>query len=261
MRVRVIPYNRASNSAKLLSRAIGAKRIRLEGSRFRPSSSDVMINWGNSGFNHNQYGNPYYLLNHPVAVGFACDKRKTIIFLKRAGVPTVQATLVKVTAQQWLLEGSQVYSRTLLNSHSGKGIVLNKPSENGPEELVEGKLYTKAITGKRREFRIHVFRDKVIHCQTKKRKNGWRDNPNYCDEIRNKHTGWIYSLDTEHVTEEMKEIAVKAIAALGLDFGGVDIIQQGDKCYVLEVNTACGLSNPSTLEVYSKVFKEYISNI
>lgn len=259
MRVRLLPYRKGSKSARLLARELGAKRLKLEGSKFRARQDDVIINWGNSNLTRLPVGT-YSLLNFPPKVSIACNKTLTLEALKDAGVSTVEFTTDKREAQQWHLEGSQIYSRAILSGHSGKGITFNKTSENGCEELVEAKLYTKAITGKRREFRVHVFQGKVIHCQTKKRRNGWRELDNYCDEIRNRHTGWIYSLDTEHVTEEMKTLAVNAVKALGLDFGGVDIISKNSKSYVLEINTACGLSNPSTLEAYSKAFKEYLRN-
>lgn len=260
MRIRLLPYKKGSNSAKILSRELGAKRLKLEGSKFRAREDDVIINWGNSSLLRLPVGS-YRLLNFPPRVQDACNKVLTLEVLKEAGVDTVEFTTNKAEAQEWYSEGSQVYSRAILSGHSGKGITFNKTSENGCEELVEAKLYTKAITGKRREFRIHVFKGEVIYCQTKKRRNGWRDNPKYCDEIRNRHTGWVYSLDTEHVTEEMKTLAVNAVKALGLDFGGVDIISKEGKSYVLEINTACGLSNPSTLEAYSKAINKYISNL
>jgi glutathione synthase/RimK-type ligase-like ATP-grasp enzyme len=47
-----------------------------------------------------------------------------------------------------------------------------------------------------------------------------------------------------------------AVAALGLDFGGVDVIwnERRQMAYVLEVNTACGLEG-QTVNDYAEAFR------
>ena len=44
----IYPYKTGSNSAKLLSNAVGAKRIKLENSLFKGSPEKRVVNWGNS---------------------------------------------------------------------------------------------------------------------------------------------------------------------------------------------------------------------
>jgi D-alanine-D-alanine ligase-like ATP-grasp enzyme len=53
----------------------------------------------------------------------------------------------------------------------------------------------------------------------------------------------------------LRELGVAAVAAVGLDFGAVDIIwnQTQDRCYVLEINTAPGLCN-TTCQKYAEAF-------
>jgi D-alanine-D-alanine ligase-like ATP-grasp enzyme len=50
-----------------------------------------------------------------------------------------------------------------------------------------------------------------------------------------------------------------AIKSLGLDFGAIDMIynERRNQYYVLEVNTACGLTG-TTLDKYVEVFKEFV---
>ncbi len=153
----------------------------------------------------------------------------------------------KAEAQTWLNEGSPVYARTVLNGHSGAGIVVVEPGG----ELPNAPLYTKAIGfNKRHEYRVHVIGGEVVYVQKKKRKTGWEENPEYSNTIRNHHTGWIYATEGVEIPEDVQNLAIQSVAALGLDFGAVDIIVVQGQGYVLEVNTAPGLDG-TTIEVYT----------
>jgi hypothetical protein len=249
-RIRVIPYKQASRSARELSRAIGGKCIRLNNSRYRPRQSDLLINWGNSSYPHTEGT----MLNEPYSVSLASNKLSTVMRLQDEGVKTVDWTRDPMEVYCWLNEGHTVYARTTLQGHSGSGIEVL----TGGVVIPGAKLYTKAITGKRREWRIHVCNGKVILIQKKKRRSGYNDNDDYSNDIRNVHTGWIYSVnDTEECPDSVISSAIDSVLALGLDFGGVDIISQRDDHWVLEVNTAVGLSGESTLNAYVEALKEY----
>jgi glutathione synthase/RimK-type ligase-like ATP-grasp enzyme len=56
----------------------------------------------------------------------------------------------------------------------------------------------------------------------------------------------------------VENLAVEAVDAMNLDFGAVDIIMDTDNnVFVLEVNSAPGLGNTETLEVYAKAIEDY----
>ena len=250
-RIRVIPYKQASASARALSQALGGKCIRLNNSRYRPRQGDLVINWGNS--NYVIFGN-IQQLNLPANVALASNKLSTMTILQEAGVKTVEWTVSPLIADEWLYDEYTVYARTKLQGHSGEGIEVLVAGD----EVVNAKLYTKAITAQRREWRIHICNGKVILTQKKKRRSGYNDNPDYSDTVRNFHTGWIYSVhDTQEVPDQILSAAVDSVHSLGLDFGAVDIITRQDDYWVLEVNTACGLGGESTLNAYVEAFKEY----
>jgi D-alanine-D-alanine ligase-like ATP-grasp enzyme len=63
-----------------------------------------------------------------------------------------------------------------------------------------------------------------------------------------------------NVTQELKDIAIGSVNILGLNFGAVDVIynEKENKYYVLEVNTAPGLSG-TTLEKYVDAIIELAS--
>ena len=68
---------------------------------------------------------------------------------------------------------------------------------------------------------------------------------------------WNYSNGTYRIPADIPSrivpAALQAVGALRLDFGAVDLITHGHVAYVLEVNTAPGLGDP-TLEWYGEQF-------
>ena len=75
-------------------------------------------------------------------------------------------------------------------------------------------------------------------------------------QVRNHENGWVYCRDDLDVPASVFSDATSAVAALGLDFGAVDIIwnQNQARSYVLEVNTAPGLEG-TTLTKYVEAIR------
>lgn len=155
--------------------------------------------------------------------------------------------------KQSVPEDTKVVCRTVLRGHSGAGIVIS----NSRADLVDAPLYTRYVK-KEQEYRVHVMGDKAFFVQRKAKKSGV-EQVNW--DVRNLANGFVFvMISMGDVATQVKEEAVKAIAALGLDFGGVDVVLGRDgKAYVLEVNTACGLEE-RTAEYYKQAFEEYLNN-
>ncbi|MFW3388298.1 UNVERIFIED_CONTAM: hypothetical protein RF648_20120, partial [Kocuria sp. CPCC 205274] len=155
--------------------------------------------------------------------------------------------------------GDTVYARATLTGHSGEGITVHQRGEDGSVPVLpQNPLYTKAITGQRREWRVHIFKGVITYVQVKRRANGYQDNANYREDVRNHHTGWIYATENINPSDAVLRNAVAAVAALGLDFGAVDIISRRDEAWVLEVNTAPGLTG-TTLEIFTRNVVEFVN--
>jgi glutathione synthase/RimK-type ligase-like ATP-grasp enzyme len=246
MKKLIYPYIKGSASAKALSESIGVKIAARE--KNYPLPCDVLINWGASVIHRKV---PKIVINNPDAIKTASNKLSTLLKLKEAGVPLPPFCTSIVEASKWL-PGHSVMCRTKLTGHSGEGIVI---AEN-EQELVEAPLYTRYIK-KKEEYRVHASCDGVFFVQRKARKKDVPDDQvNW--KVRNLKGGFIYANQDVDVPQDVKDVCVQAIKAIGLHFGAVDIILGADKkWYVLEVNTACGLAG-TTLQKYKEMFVELL---
>lgn len=244
--MKIYAYNQGSASAKALAEALGIKRIKHEGIPI--GRLDVLINWGASAIKRAIVAGK--VLNIPEAVSRASDKLRTFQALAEAEVCKPVCTTDRATAEDWIKEGVAAVCRTKLNGHSGDGIIIAETVD----QLVDAPLYTRYIK-KKEEYRIHVFQGDAFFIQRKARKVDVPDDQvNW--KVRNLAGGFIFANKDVEVAEEAKQEAIKAVAALGLDFGAVDVIFGTDKkYYVLEVNTACGLEG-TTLEKYVAKFQQ-----
>jgi glutathione synthase/RimK-type ligase-like ATP-grasp enzyme len=144
----------------------------------------------------------------------------------------------------------------VLNGHSGRGIVLST-SDNG-HPLVNAPLYVK-YKKKRKEFRVHVFQGAIIDVAEKRRMRAERRPDIFDGYIRNHANGWVFCRNSVVRPADLEGSALAACAALGLDFGAVDIIwnERENKSYVLEVNTAPGLMG-TTLTNYANAILGWV---
>jgi glutathione synthase/RimK-type ligase-like ATP-grasp enzyme len=250
MRFKVFPYKLGSQSAKALANGLGVKRISNE---YEPRRNDVVINWGNS--RAVRYVRTSLDLNKHEAIALASNKIKTFNKLNGLGFEHIpDYTIHKEEASEWIAQGNKVYCRTSVTGHSGQGIVI----ADSLSSLIDAPLYTKA-TKHKHEFRVHVFKGKVIDVQQKKRRLDYTG-PN--TGIRNHSNGYIYARVDVDVPPLLLSSSVQAVDILGLDFGAVDVgyRERNSRVFIFEVNTAPGLVG-TTLDKYVNTFKEYLNGL
>jgi hypothetical protein len=242
---------RKSNGARELSKCENFKRMRTG---LGVKKDDVIVGWGVSNgmkYPENLPGNE--VLNLPLAVEWACDKLKTFKRLSAAGVETCKWTEHKDIAKQWLDDGHTIVARTELTGHEGSGIII---IEEG-KELVEAPLYTRYIF-KEKEFRVHATRNKAFATH-RKVKDPKRDVVSW--KVRSWKNGFIFQRNNIEPNQTRDELTVKAVAALGLDFGAVDIVEDKyGNFFVLEVNTAPGIEG-QTVPLYAEAIRELAENV
>jgi glutathione synthase/RimK-type ligase-like ATP-grasp enzyme len=280
------PYKVGSRSVRALKHAVNGTIIKLENSRYRYRQGHTIINWGNPRIQPWMQGVAgATILNHPTDVAVASNKLRTFQVLQAEAVPTVPWTEDQTDAQDWLDQGRKVYSRAVLNGHSGEGITVHHPNNEARQlttiaelfqrhgdvrlgelltsinpPLPQAPLYTMGINN-HGEYRVHVFAGEVILYQKKSRRvdeDGNVVTPEGEEaDVRNLASNWVYRTGNLRRTERIESLALDAVQALNLDFGAVDIIkdENGD-VFVLEVNTAPGLGNTETLEAYTNAINQ-----
>lgn len=227
--VKMWSYNPWSESGKLLAQALGVKRIKHTNSKYKWKPHKRILNWGSTKSLTGQ------IINHPVNVRAATDKLSAFQIFQMRSVSVPPFTTHQNEAQTWLDNGKTVLARTVVNGAEGRGIIVVKPGDILPY----APLYTQYIP-KKAEYRVHVVNNEAIDVQQKLRKRG-HDNKDF--HVRNTANGFIFVRGNVHCPEPCILEATKAVAALGLDFGAVDVIwnEKNQKAYVLEVNTAPGI--------------------
>lgn len=255
MTIRIYPYKMESTSAKSLAGTLGALRVRPYG-RFRPRHHHTVINWGNStppgSWSINR---PGLVLNLPSSVAQATNKLTTYLLLKEASLNVPPFTTDPTTAAAWSANGQLILARTILNGHSGAGI-LEIPPYTETSLIPAAPVYCTYLT-KRHEYRIHVVGNTVTDFQAKRRKSAIPDSEiNW--HIRSNANGFVYCRTNVNPSPTTKEIAIQAVNALDLDFAAVDIIIHDDIPYILELNTAPGLS-PTSIAIYAAALSEHIA--
>lgn len=251
----ILPYKAGSNSVKILSESLRARIIKLENSKFKPSLKKAIINWGNNNIPEEYKIGSHSILNVDVAEA----TNKLSFFNKVAGKQwCIPFTSDKDVAQQWIDEGKEVVCRTLLNAHSGRGIVIS----NKENPLVDAPLYTQYVK-KKDEYRVHIFKHTGAFLIQKKVRNKDVPDENVNWKVRNHDNGFVFAVGQEYVEDtpaEVKQAAREVINLINLDFGAVDIIwnDKFQQAYVLEVNTAPGLEEGGkTHEFYTNCFDYY----
>lgn len=109
-------------------------------------------------------------------------------------------------------------------------------ASDGTRKKKAATHFMEYISSAPHEYRVHIFKGKSIRISEK----------DFYEE------GYVTIKPTGNI-KHVRKAAKKAVEALGLDFGAVDILATDDECWVLEVNTAPGLGGTMPA-LYAKTF-------
>lgn len=258
---RIYPYNMGSQSARTLRSMIPSSLMVHPDGRFTPRLRHVVINWGNSTIPNWSMDRPYFVVNHPDAVGTAANKRVAFELLDQHGVNVPAFTTNVAEAANWIERGSKVVERHTLTGHSGQGIRI----VDHADDLTNARLYTRYVR-RNDEYRVHVCRNPRLYnsphqvfdyAQKRRRHSTPDDEVNW--QVRNYNNGWVFTRDGVVLPASVKQTAMEAVSALDLDFGAVDIgySEGSEKATVFEVNTAPAVTG-TTAERYASMFNNWL---
>lgn len=230
-----------------------------------PADTDVVIRWGNA----KRIAFQGRILNSGRSIMLAGDKLETLRKLQAEGIPCVQFA-TNFDDARW----PEIWAARKRRGFGGKDICLlvtrdnggtpllvrdggNTPTTQGEAELAlaEAEFFTKWINNDR-EYRLHVANGEIIRYQ---RKYYVGDGPQLELRVQNHANGYVFKQPHNRLRSERFECATRAVAALGLDFGAVDLIVDNSTgrygtATVLEVNTAASCS-PKTRDAYVEAFR------
>lgn len=235
---------RPSNGARELAEELGVRRLASNGTKVL-SNRDSVVNWGSTA--------PLpvrtraaTIINTPEAIAEVSNKLTFFNKMEEVRLGDRRITPKFFTsrsdARDYLrAKGGAIVCRTVLNGSGGAGIVIAEAEG----QLVEARLYTRYIP-KQDEYRIHIMRGNVIDRQRKARRLS-EDNADW--KVRNLENGFIYVRGDVRPPACVIDVAKKCMENLSLDFGAVDVVYnaQGNRAYVLEVNSAPGLEGQTVV--------------
>ncbi len=239
---KILPFKADSTGAKILADNLPGELLDPRSERQRTTNHHHTLNWG-CGWTRRHVD-----ANQPSAVCNAVNKLRAFDLFRDHDVPHPSHTRLRATAQKWLTQGHRVYARETMEGERGRGITV---VESGGQLPDVGTFVKGFLT--QREFRIHVAFGKVIEVNEKKRRNGTDPDP-----LVRSSRDWVFCVyNLAPYPEQLGDVSVDAINALGLDFGGVDIGLSADgSICVFEVNTAPWINRESSTNAYCNAFRE-----
>lgn len=184
--------------------------------------------------------------------GNLIDKCAQYSWFTDNGICCPEYTYARSTAVDWISSGSVVFCRTLTRASEGRGIVVAETVD----QLVDAPVYTK-YTKKKREFRVHIFKDKIVQVVEKRRRSGWQGDRDV--RIRNTANGYVFCRNIDNEPVGLRELALQASHVTNSDFRGVDIgyNELKDQLFVIEVNSAPGVEGSNVTDYVNTIMEYY----
>jgi len=228
MKTMIAYTKRGCLTGKKLRVVLNAMRKRTD----RRAKCDLFIRWGSTEpFNNLRYKKE---LNSLEAVQNTVNKLKMLEILRDAGIKTLEFNNVPDTMAELFDNSGNFYIR------NRNGIVRYGNDFNQTTDL----YYSRPIKYKRREYRVHVFENKVLGAYEKvPLVPGAENRPKLFKADTCKFVRCNLELEGCRVNAQAREMCVEAVQSLGLTFGGVDLIRDKSGNFtVCEVNSAPGLN-------------------
>jgi tetrahydromethanopterin:alpha-L-glutamate ligase len=198
--------------------------------------------------------------NDARAIERCVDKSMTSFLLGRAGLPTpptwtVESREAAATIVAREAADSPLVLKPLFGSQ-GRGLRLIRTPDDLPEPAaVNGVYYLQRFVGVNRDgfrdFRVLVSRRRVVAAMA-------RHSPSWITNV--KQGGRPVAMVAG---EEMRDLAVRATAAVGAAFAGVDVLYDGDgRLTVLEVNSMpawSGLQNVTPFSIARTLARDLLA--
>lgn len=203
-----------------------------------------------------------HTINKAEAISLANNKAETRKILQKLNLPK------RIVPNTWFDYASwedsnylgPVIVRPIQHAQGRSLYYLKTPAEietffmNVPHILIDKGYYISEYIEKEAEYRVFVIQGKVVWVAKKTPADPKAIAWNVAQGGKFENVRW------NDWPLRACRIAIQACEALGLDFGGVDIIQKGKEFLILEVNSAPSQTSPYRQKCTGKAFDYLIKN-
>ena len=178
------------------------------------------------------------MLNEPTSATTALHKFASAAAMAEAGVPIPDAVLAlsteRLNAERERFGERAVY-KTAIGTHGG-GTWMVELDDPVNAQVGDRHAFLQEFLDhddeRHHDLRVYVVGDQVVGAMNRYAPDGeWRTNVALGGDVEDM---------TGRLPQEVEEMALTAVDAIGLDYAGVDIVQGTDGYYVLEVNPTAG---------------------
>jgi tetrahydromethanopterin:alpha-L-glutamate ligase len=200
--------------------------------------------------------------NDARAIEHCVDKSMTSFLIARAGVPTPDTWAIEGREAALLIAQRETVRAPLvlkpLFGSQGRGLrLIRAATDLAPEEAVAGVYYLQRYVGQsgqeHSDFRAFISGGRVVAA------------------MRRRAFHWVTNVkrggqpEAAQLSAELAELAIRAAAAVGADFAGVDILVGSDgRPYILEVNSMPawqGLQSVAEADVAGSIAADFIATM
>jgi hypothetical protein len=252
MKTMIAYSNRSCVTGKELREALSGTRKRTD----RRAKCDLFIRWGSTEvFDNVRYKKE---LNSLEAVLRTTNKLQMLQTLQAAGIPVINFGNDVARLSEFVDREGGVYVR------NRQGVVRYDTTFNPATDL----YFSQPVRFKRREYRVHVFNGQVLGAYEKvplSLAEGQARNAETLPKLFKSDTCRFIRCDlvvdenglNPRVNAAAQQMCVDAVRALGLTFGGVDLIRNKHGEFTMcEVNSAPGL-NGLNVDRWVQAIREY----
>jgi RimK family alpha-L-glutamate ligase len=178
------------------------------------------------------------MLNEPMAATTALHKFASAAAMAEAGVPIPDAVLALSNErlnQERAQFGERAVYKTAIGTHGG-GTWMVELDDPVNAQVGDRHAFLQEFLdhdeARHHDLRVYVVGERVVAAMNRYAPEGeWRTNVALGGEVEDM---------TGRLPDHVREMALDAVDAIGLDYAGVDIVQGDDGYYVLEVNPTAG---------------------
>ncbi len=188
-----------------------------------------------------------------IRYGDGRDKLHQYKFFRKNGLNFPWFSESKEVVSQMMQGGGikAVLCRVLLRGQEGHGIVIADKAD----DLVDAPVYVE-YREKTLEYRINLFRGKVVNVREKRRKKGFEGGE---ARIRNAENGYVYCLPRGRIPPDILTTAILASRVTDSDIVGVDVAYNAhtDEHFIIEVNSAPSLEGVTVEDYMVAIINEF----